>query len=89
MPAPVRAKGLITAGWLARLQNDRETAAARLGEAIAIARTVAVRRASALALNCLGIVDLERGEFDRASAQVEEALDIFRREEPRSKVADS
>ena len=34
-----------------------------------------------MALNCLGIVDLERGEFDRALARVEAALDIFRREE--------
>ena len=46
VPAPVRAKGLITAGWLARLQNERETAAARLTEASPLRRTAAVRRVS-------------------------------------------
>jgi len=80
-PAPVRAKGLITAGWLARLQGDRESGATLLGEALAIAQDGDDLENTALALNCLGIVDLERGAFDRAAAQVGAALDIFRQKE--------
>jgi DNA-binding CsgD family transcriptional regulator len=59
---------------LARLHGDREAAPPLLTEGLAVARAVGDREIEAVALAYLGLVDLDRGVYERATRGMEAAL---------------
>ena len=76
-PSPARMRSLRSAGWLARLQGDPDAASTLQGEALRLARLVDDRSNAAAALQELGLVDMHRGDHERAVAQMEEALALL------------
>jgi non-specific serine/threonine protein kinase len=64
-PAPIRAPALLTAGWMAKDQNDLPTADSYLTDAAALAREVADNRVLFYALVLLGEVVLDLGAVER------------------------
>ena len=77
VPSPARMRSLRAAGWLARLQGEPEAARSMQGEALRLARMVDDRSNAAAALQELGLVDMHRGDHERAVAQMEEALTML------------
>ncbi len=77
VPSPARMRSLRAAGWLARLQGEPEAARSMQGEALHLARMVDDWPNAAAALQELGLVDMHRGDHERAVAQMEEALTML------------
>lgn len=78
-PAPMalRAGALIRAGWLANLQGDSDAAERMLSDGLGVARAVAAQWVEALALLGLGMMELQRGAYERAAAWSDRALSRF------------
>jgi predicted ATPase/DNA-binding CsgD family transcriptional regulator len=69
-----RIRALLAASWLARSQDDGNSAEPLLEEALAASRNAGFAIETALAVQALGQVALQRGDFDRAQRQTEEAI---------------
>jgi predicted ATPase/DNA-binding CsgD family transcriptional regulator len=74
---PARVTALRAAGWLARLQDDLDAAAALQMESLTGARIIADRLGAAAALQELSLVDMHRGFHERALTRIEEALILY------------
>ncbi len=72
---------MLAAAWLARSQNESDAAAALLAEALTNAQSAGDSDATAMALQGMGQVELQRGNFDRAATLTVDALDLARRSE--------
>ena len=75
----VRAKASVGAGVLAFLQCEYGTAGERLQEALRIYRDLEDERGVASALQVLGSISRERGDYEQAEAYHEESLATWRR----------
>jgi non-specific serine/threonine protein kinase len=80
-PTAARVSALRAAGWLSRLQNDLDAAAAYQTEALAGAQVIADRLSAAAALQELGLVEMHRGTVDRALMRMDEALGLYQEAE--------
>jgi predicted ATPase/DNA-binding CsgD family transcriptional regulator len=78
VPTVARAKALAWTGLLARVQGDHAQALTFEDEALVIARATGDPRAIADALHSLGQVAVSQGDYDRAAAAYEEALEFYR-----------
>ncbi len=76
-PTPERVSALRAAGWLARLQDDLDVAAAHQTEALAGALAIADRLSAAAALQEMSLVEMHRGSFGRALTHIDEALLVY------------
>ncbi len=74
---PVRAKLLIGAGALTALQGDRAQAIMLCEESLALSRILNNAHGSAFALNILGWIALELGQYTRAGSLLEESLVLW------------
>jgi tetratricopeptide (TPR) repeat protein len=72
--APLRARGLQAAGWLAIWQGDYGPARAHLEAALALGRKAGDRRTVARALNSLGVLATRQGDLTAAAARFSELL---------------
>jgi predicted ATPase/Tfp pilus assembly protein PilF len=77
-PTRARAKALFGAGFLAYWQGDREAAAARCAECLAVARESGEAESVGAALVGLGLVARDRGEYTTAQRHFEESLAVRR-----------
>ncbi|MFQ5796017.1 MAG: BTAD domain-containing putative transcriptional regulator [Candidatus Bipolaricaulia bacterium] len=87
--APVRAKALLGAGWLAWRQSDYEQATALLEESLALFQELGDKEGIAGSLNRLGLVACSEGDLGRAAALCEEALTLYRELGDKLGIADS
>ncbi len=76
-PSKARTRALLAAGWLARAQDERDAAEIFQEEALTIALATDDVEGQGRALQALGQVDLQRGDFERAVERTEGALTIF------------
>jgi predicted ATPase len=76
--APIRAKALNGAGWLAFMRSDYERAEESCGAALELYHELGDARGAALSLHRLGQVALRRGSSARARALLEESLALYR-----------
>jgi serine/threonine-protein kinase PknK len=76
-PTPVRLRTLRSAGWLARLQGDSDAAATLQTESLLAARAIGDPLNAAAALQELSLVEMHRGQHDRAISLMEEALALL------------
>jgi predicted ATPase/DNA-binding CsgD family transcriptional regulator len=76
--APIRAKALNGAGWLAFMRSDYERAEESCGAALELYRELGDARGAALSLHRLGQVALRRDSSVRARALLEESLALYR-----------
>jgi len=74
----IRAKGLYTAGLLAKNQGDFVVARARIEEAVALCREIGDRPGLAYSLTYLGILELTQGNPKAARAHFTESLRFHR-----------
>jgi DNA-binding CsgD family transcriptional regulator/Tfp pilus assembly protein PilF len=77
--APVRAKALMGAGWLAEEQGDYEPAKAAYEVSLDICRELGDEKGVADSLGRLGSVALSKGDYGRAVRLLEESLTVLRR----------
>jgi non-specific serine/threonine protein kinase len=78
-PVAARIRALLAAGWMARSMDDSGAAERFQAEAMDLARVTADQESIARALQAMGQVDLQRGDFERAAARTEEALTLFQK----------
>ena len=76
--APVRAKALNGAGWIALWQNAYERAEALCQESLALYRALQDRRGMAVTLYRLGLAVALRGDAPAATALLEECQALYR-----------
>jgi predicted ATPase/transcriptional regulator with XRE-family HTH domain len=74
----IRAKGLLGAGVLARMQGDYARAAALCEESLTLYRLLGDTQGIAVALNVLGNAAVNQGDYERAIALSEESLALQR-----------
>ncbi len=72
-----RVEALCRAGHLAHMLGDHDGAMARLHEAALLAHRLGEASQEANALVFLGVVDEDRGDYDRAKEQFMAALDLY------------
>jgi predicted ATPase/DNA-binding XRE family transcriptional regulator/Tfp pilus assembly protein PilF len=77
-PAPVRARALAAAGWLALQQGEATAAMDRLGEALRMARDLNDPRLALATIPALGFTRLSRGEVATAIALFEDGVSLCR-----------
>ncbi|MGW3468432.1 LuxR C-terminal-related transcriptional regulator [Saccharopolyspora sp. NPDC000995] len=77
-PTTDRARAIISDSWLATLQADKETSAARLNEGRALVRQLDDRSTRALIAQASGLRAMAEGELARAAMWYREALSGFR-----------
>jgi DNA-binding CsgD family transcriptional regulator/tetratricopeptide (TPR) repeat protein len=77
-PAPVRAKALGEAGWLAEMQGDYERARVAHKASLAIYRSLGDERGVATSLRNLGSVASSQGDHGQATELLEEGLTLLR-----------
>jgi predicted ATPase/DNA-binding SARP family transcriptional activator/DNA-binding CsgD family transcriptional regulator len=77
VPAPVRAKALAEAGWLAEAQGDFERARVTHEESLSIYRRLRDMKGVAGALANLGRVAVSRSDHERATELLEESLAVL------------
>jgi non-specific serine/threonine protein kinase len=75
-PSQARSRALLAAAWLARSQDASDDAEVLLAEALDHARSAGDVAMTAMALQGLGQVHLQRGNVDAAASLTEEALDL-------------
>ena len=81
-PSAERALVLGGIGRLAQFQGDLDRAEATLDEGIRVAFAVGARMAGAMARHSLALVHLNRGRYEAAATQMDEALALYRKLEP-------
>jgi predicted ATPase/class 3 adenylate cyclase len=77
-PTPARARALTGAAFMAESSRDAPAARALAEQALALHRRLGDPRGAALALNVLGVLCIDAGDFERAQPFVEESLELFR-----------
>lgn len=81
LPTPERLAALRAAGWLARLQGDPNDAASSQAEALDGARLLEDEINAAAALQELSLIEMHRGNFERAVEHIDAALTLLRANE--------
>ncbi|HEX6668280.1 MAG TPA: LuxR C-terminal-related transcriptional regulator, partial [Gemmatimonadales bacterium] len=81
-PSAERARALGGLGWLVLFRGDSERAETAFAEALRVAGEVGSRLTEAMALSGLTQVHLNRGHYDEAAARADEALALYREQEP-------
>ena len=76
-PSVPRANALRAAGWFARLQGDTDVARQLQTEALSVAQILGDRLSAAAAVQELALVEMHRGQYDRAVTLMDEALALF------------
>ena len=87
LPQALQAKARRAVGRLTLLQGDYDEAAAQLGTALELFRSLDDRREAALCLWDLGWVALLRGRFDEARVMYEQSLEVARTFDDKESVA--
>jgi non-specific serine/threonine protein kinase len=82
VPSAERARAFAGLGWLARFQGDTDRAQPAFAEALRVAIAAGAQMTTARALSGLAMVELDRGRFAAARAQLDEALAVYRALEP-------
>jgi predicted ATPase/DNA-binding CsgD family transcriptional regulator len=89
VPAPIRAKALKSAGWLAYHQKDLDNADTLLSEGLEVYRLLGDKQNIATSLYRLGLVAFARGDFPLTQSLTEDALSIFYQIGSKEGIADS
>ena len=76
--AALRPRTLVAAGYFARVQGDDDDAVAMGEEALTLARQLGDMHGAAAALDLLGLVATDRGEWERARTHMRAALALDR-----------
>ncbi|HXL38203.1 MAG TPA: LuxR C-terminal-related transcriptional regulator [Ktedonobacteraceae bacterium] len=87
--APVRAKALKSAGWIAFQQKDFDHAETLLSEGLEVYRLLEDKQNTATSLYRLGLVALARGNYPLAQSLTEDALSIYYQVGTKEGIADS
>jgi predicted ATPase/DNA-binding CsgD family transcriptional regulator len=87
--APVRAKALKSAGWIAFQQKDFDHAETLLNEGLEVYRSLEDKQNIATSLYRLGLVALARGNFPLTQSLTEDALSIYYQLGTKEGIADS
>jgi predicted ATPase/DNA-binding CsgD family transcriptional regulator len=87
--APVRAKALKSAGWIAFQQKDFDHAETLLSKGLEVYRLLEDEQNIATSLYRLGLVALARGNFPLAQSLTEDALSIYYQIGNKEGIADS
>jgi len=87
--APVRAKALKNAGWLAHQQKDFDQAETLLSKGLEVYRLLGDKQNIATSLHRLGLVAWARGNYKLAQALTEDALSLFKQVGSKEGIADS
>jgi DNA-binding CsgD family transcriptional regulator/tetratricopeptide (TPR) repeat protein len=87
--APIRAKALKSAGWIAFQQKDFDHAETLLSEGLEVYQLLEDEQNMATSLYRLGLVALARGNYSLAQSLIEDALSIYNRVGTKEGIADS
>jgi predicted ATPase/DNA-binding CsgD family transcriptional regulator len=87
--APVRAKALKSAGWIAFQQKDFDHAETLLSEGLEVYRLLADKQNIATSFYRLGLVALAKGNYLLAQSLAEDALSIYYQVGTKEGIADS